>query len=93
MMEENTEMCREMHEEMMGGGDDGGDEESADGTDDVRTVTVDGEERSVDAIREEVAQLRDVLDGADIEAAETRDFAEGDEVDSDDDQTGGFGFN
>jgi hypothetical protein len=90
MMEENTEMCREMHEEMMGGGDDGGGEESADGTDDERTVTVDGEERSVDDVREEVAQLRDVLDGADVEAAETRDFAEEAGGDSDDDEPRGF---
>jgi hypothetical protein len=105
-MDEVREMCErmdkrmeEVHQEMMGdsdeeeAADDGGDEGEDGDDDDERTVTVDGEERSVGAIREQVTQLRDALEDADLAGAKTRDFAEGDDEDSEDDQTGGFGFN
>jgi len=102
-MDEVREMCErmdkrmeEVHQEMMGdsdeeeAADDGGDEGEDGDDDDERTVTVDGEERSVGAIREQVTQLRDALEDADLADAKTRDFAEGDDEDSDDNEPRGF---
>jgi len=71
MMEENTEMCREMYEEMMGDGGDG-EENAADAedADDERTVTLDGEEMPADEAHEELRALRE--EAAEAEAADSQ---------------------
>ena len=108
-------MQEEMYEEMMGGDDENADdgaeddeededdemeEDSADaGEDEERTITVDGEERSVDDVRDELTTLREQASEAEPETPETEDRAEegdaDDEADSerdDDSDTTGFGF-
>jgi hypothetical protein len=94
MQQEQTEILREMREDGMGGdGDDEDDddegEDSADADDADRTVTLDGDEQSVD---EAIATLRDEYDAADAGDldAETQDRAEDDDGESDD--TDGFGM-
>jgi hypothetical protein len=89
MMEENTRMCREMHEEMMGGDDGGEDDEEENAADaddgEARTLTVDGEEVTAADIR----ALRDGAADAEAAAPETTDRAD---TETDDDGDAGFGF-
>jgi len=100
MMEENTRMCEEMYEEMVGGDGDGedGDEESAseEGESDAdaadgeeRTIEIDGEERAVDDVAEELAELREQADG---ETAESKTENRASEEDETSDGTAGFGL-
>jgi len=78
MMEENTRMCREMHEEMMGGdGEDDDEEENAADADDPdrdadneeRTLTVDGDEVTAERVVPSDKPGQDV-EGVPIEDAE-----------------------
>jgi len=93
MMEENTEMCREMHEEMMGGhgGDEGEEENAADAADadDERTVTLDGEEMPADEAHEELRALREEAAEADPADSQTTERA-ADETDDDAETTADF---
>jgi len=102
MLDENTRMCEEMYEEMMGGDgeeeeDEGDESESepegesdADAEDDEeRTITIDGEERSVDDVRDEIADLREQTGEESAESkTENRASEEGETTE----EVAGYGF-
>jgi len=100
MMEENTRMCREMYEKMMGDenadgmdGDEDADgdedeENAADAGDEGRTLTVDGDPITADDIR----ALREEAADADAAAPETTDRADTEDTEDDTDGDAGFGF-
>ena len=98
MQEEQTNMIREMYEDRMDGDKEGDeddedeDENAADAADtDERTVTLDGEERSVDDALAALREQADALDRDDIEEPDTQDRATEDS-DTTDDQPSGFGM-
>lgn len=101
MLDENTRKTREMYEKMMNGDDGDGDmdEESADGdeerdteSDETRTIEIDGEERSVDEVREEIETLRGQAGDAEPEEPETTDRAADEDSETDDSGSGGWGM-
>jgi hypothetical protein len=95
MLDENTRMCEEMYEEMVGsdGENADGEDEDEDGEDDEgdmeensasRTVEIDGEERAVDDIADELRELR--ADAADAEPDGSKTTARA-ETSGEDDET------
>jgi len=98
MLDENTRMCEEMYEQMMGDGEEEGEESESDpeGESDAdaddgeaRTITIDGEERSVEDVRDEIADLREQTGAESAESkTENRASEEGETTDG----TAGFGM-
>jgi hypothetical protein len=98
MLDENTRMCEEMYEEMVGSDgenadgedddedeDDEGDMEESGASDgEERTVEIDGEERAVDDVADELRELR--ADAADAEPDGSKTTARA-ETSGEDDET------
>lgn len=106
MQEEQLDLLRSMNEENYGDdgmdGDDEGDEgDDEDGENDAdrgadgeeRSITVDGEERAVDDVVDELRELRDQVNDADPDDPQTDDRASNEsDGGSDTDDKSGFGF-